>query len=272
MRTEEARHRRQRRLAHLLDRARPLHRARGRRRCSSCGGSRGAGASRGRTRSTSRTARTRSRPPPSPEGRREQGRRRRRDPLGRGHALRRLRRRRLRRRLLDAASGDGERADRARRLIDSAIGPVWEANHVWLIFILVVLWTAFSVAFEAIMSTLFIPLSLAALGSCSAGRALPSTRSSERERAQLRRAPVRRLVGDHALLHGHRRRCDRLRPGAGRQRRGRPMVELAQPGFDPGRRPVRRDRCLPGRGLSDHRRAPRRRRGPRSTTSGAARM
>jgi cytochrome d ubiquinol oxidase subunit II len=60
--------------------------------------------------------------------------------------------------------GGGERGDRARRLIDSAIGPVWEANHVWLIFILVVLWTAFSVAFEAVMSTLFIPLCLAALG------------------------------------------------------------------------------------------------------------
>ena len=60
--------------------------------------------------------------------------------------------------------GSGERGERARRLIDSAIGPVWEANHVWLIFILVVLWTAFSVAFEAIMSTLFIPLCLAALG------------------------------------------------------------------------------------------------------------
>ena len=60
--------------------------------------------------------------------------------------------------------GKGERGDRARRLIDSAIGPVWEANHVWLIFILVVLWTAFSVAFEAVMSTLFIPLCLAALG------------------------------------------------------------------------------------------------------------
>jgi cytochrome d ubiquinol oxidase subunit II len=60
--------------------------------------------------------------------------------------------------------GRDERGERARRLIDSAIGPVWEANHVWLIFILVVLWTAFSVAFEAVTSTLFIPLCLAALG------------------------------------------------------------------------------------------------------------
>ena len=61
-------------------------------------------------------------------------------------------------------SGQGERGRRARGLIDRAIGPVWEANHVWLIFILVVLWTGFSGAFEAIMSTLFIPLSLAAFG------------------------------------------------------------------------------------------------------------
>ncbi len=57
-----------------------------------------------------------------------------------------------------------ERGRRARELIDWAIGPVWEANHVWLIFVLVVLWTAFGDAFEAIFSTLFIPLSLAALG------------------------------------------------------------------------------------------------------------
>src|SRR5512132_223598 len=58
----------------------------------------------------------------------------------------------------------GDRDERARGLIDWAIGPVWEANHVWLIFVLVVLWTAFSVAFESIFSTLFIPLSLAAFG------------------------------------------------------------------------------------------------------------
>ncbi len=61
-------------------------------------------------------------------------------------------------------SGSGERGQRAKSLVDWAIGPVWEANHVWLIFVLVVLWTAFPVAFESVMSTLFIPLSLAALG------------------------------------------------------------------------------------------------------------
>ena len=61
-------------------------------------------------------------------------------------------------------AGGGERGRRVRALIDWAIGPVWESNHVWLIFVLVVLWTAFSSAFAAIFSTLFIPLSLAALG------------------------------------------------------------------------------------------------------------
>jgi cytochrome bd ubiquinol oxidase subunit II len=61
-------------------------------------------------------------------------------------------------------AGGGERGRRARALIDWAIGPVWEANHVWLIFTLVTLWTAFPEAFASVMSTLFIPLCLAALG------------------------------------------------------------------------------------------------------------
>ncbi len=61
-------------------------------------------------------------------------------------------------------AGGTERGRRPRELIDWAIGPVWEANHVWLIFAIVVLWTGFPSAFEAVFSTLFIPLSLAALG------------------------------------------------------------------------------------------------------------
>ncbi len=51
-----------------------------------------------------------------------------------------------------------------RRLIEQRIGPVWEANHVWLIFVLVVLWTGFPTAFAAIMSTLYVPLTAAAIG------------------------------------------------------------------------------------------------------------
>jgi cytochrome d ubiquinol oxidase subunit II len=45
-----------------------------------------------------------------------------------------------------------------------AMGPVWEANHVWLIFVLVICWTAYPVAFSSITSTLSIPLFIAALG------------------------------------------------------------------------------------------------------------
>jgi cytochrome d ubiquinol oxidase subunit II len=45
-----------------------------------------------------------------------------------------------------------------------AIGPVWEANHVWLIFVLVVCWTGYPTAFGSIFSTLFLPFFIAAVG------------------------------------------------------------------------------------------------------------
>ena len=64
----------------------------------------------------------------------------------------------------DLIAGGAKRGERPRALIDHSIGPVWEANHVWLIFCLVILWTAFSEAFASITLTLFIPLTLAALG------------------------------------------------------------------------------------------------------------
>jgi len=64
----------------------------------------------------------------------------------------------------DLVAGGAVRGERPRAAIDHSIGPVWEANHVWLIFTLVVLWTAFSEAFASITLTLFVPLTLAALG------------------------------------------------------------------------------------------------------------
>lgn len=66
--------------------------------------------------------------------------------------------------LWDLIAGDAERGERPRARIQRSIAPVWEANHVWLVFILVVLWTAFPQAFAAVMSTLYVPLALAALG------------------------------------------------------------------------------------------------------------
>ena len=45
-----------------------------------------------------------------------------------------------------------------------SMGPVWEANHVWLIFVLVVCWTAYPVAYASIVSTLTVPLFVAGVG------------------------------------------------------------------------------------------------------------
>jgi cytochrome bd ubiquinol oxidase subunit II len=66
--------------------------------------------------------------------------------------------------LWDLIAGDAEKGERPRGLIQRSLTPVWEANHVWLIFILVVLWTAFPPAFSAVFSTLYVPIALAALG------------------------------------------------------------------------------------------------------------
>jgi cytochrome bd ubiquinol oxidase subunit II len=64
----------------------------------------------------------------------------------------------------DLVAGGTDRGDRPRRVIDHSIGPVWEANHVWLIFCFVVLWTCFPEAYASITLTLFVPLAIAALG------------------------------------------------------------------------------------------------------------
>jgi cytochrome bd ubiquinol oxidase subunit II len=82
-------------------------------------------------------------------------------------------------------AGSRERGRRPRELIDWAIGPVWEANHVWLIFVLVVLWTGFPSAFEAVFSTLFIPLSLAALGVVLRGAGFAFHHNARRARGRM---------------------------------------------------------------------------------------
>jgi cytochrome bd ubiquinol oxidase subunit II len=64
----------------------------------------------------------------------------------------------------DLTAGGAERGEHPREVIEQSIGPVWEANHVWLIFIFVVLWTSFPEAYASITLTLFVPLTIAALG------------------------------------------------------------------------------------------------------------
>jgi cytochrome d ubiquinol oxidase subunit II len=64
----------------------------------------------------------------------------------------------------DLLAGGAIRGARPRAIVDHSIGPVWEANHVWLIFCFVVLWTSFPEAYASITLTLFVPLTIAALG------------------------------------------------------------------------------------------------------------
>lgn len=64
----------------------------------------------------------------------------------------------------DLIAGGPEHGARVRALAEHAIGPVWEANHVWLIFSFVIMWCSFPQAFESVFLTLFVPLALAAIG------------------------------------------------------------------------------------------------------------
>jgi cytochrome d ubiquinol oxidase subunit II len=64
----------------------------------------------------------------------------------------------------ELTAGKGPQAQAVREHAHAAVAPVWEANHVWLIFVLTVVWTAYPTAFGSIASTLSIPLFIAAVG------------------------------------------------------------------------------------------------------------
>jgi cytochrome d ubiquinol oxidase subunit II len=64
----------------------------------------------------------------------------------------------------DLTAGGDKRGGAVRGMVQRSMSPVWEANHVWLIFVLVMVWTAFPVAFGSLMTTLAIPMFLAAIG------------------------------------------------------------------------------------------------------------
>jgi cytochrome bd ubiquinol oxidase subunit II len=66
--------------------------------------------------------------------------------------------------LWDLLAGGDRRGREPRWLIDESITPVWEANHVWLVFDLVIFWTAFPHAFAAVMNAAALPLWLAVAG------------------------------------------------------------------------------------------------------------
>ena len=80
-------------------------------------------------------------------------------------------------------AGGGERGKQIRDHAHHSMGPVWEANHVWLIFVLTVTWTAYPSFFGSVASTLSVPLFIAALGIIFRGAsyALRSGAGSSRE-------------------------------------------------------------------------------------------
>ncbi|MET0830745.1 MAG: cytochrome d ubiquinol oxidase subunit II [Acidimicrobiia bacterium] len=84
----------------------------------------------------------------------------------------------------DLVAGGDRKGAEPRRVIERAIGPVWEGNHVWLIFIFVVLWTGFSEAYASIWLTLFVPLTIAALGIVLRGTGFAFRKAVTRTRYQ----------------------------------------------------------------------------------------
>jgi cytochrome d ubiquinol oxidase subunit II len=84
----------------------------------------------------------------------------------------------------DRSAAGRARAGELREHAHHAIGPVWEANHVWLIFVLTVTWTAYPSAFGAIASTLALPLLLAGVGIIFRGAAY-ALRSGTANRREL---------------------------------------------------------------------------------------
>ena len=88
----------------------------------------------------------------------------------------------------DLLAGGTRRGAPQRAVIEHAIGPVWEANHVWLIFVLVVLWTGFPAGFTPVASTLYVPLTLAAFGMIARGAAFAFRKS-------ITTLPMRRFLG-----------------------------------------------------------------------------
>ena len=64
----------------------------------------------------------------------------------------------------ELTAGRGKSADEIRRHAHDGMAPVWEANHVWLIFVLTIVWTAYPSAFGSIASTLEVPLFIAGIG------------------------------------------------------------------------------------------------------------
>jgi cytochrome d ubiquinol oxidase subunit II len=80
----------------------------------------------------------------------------------------------------DLIAGGAEKGRPQRNLIEHSIGPIWEANHVWLIFVIILTWTVVPSVFAAVSSTLYIPLTLVALGIIARGSAFAFRKVSQK--------------------------------------------------------------------------------------------
>jgi cytochrome d ubiquinol oxidase subunit II len=90
--------------------------------------------------------------------------------------------------LWDLLAGTTNHGREPRALIEEAVTPVWEANHVWLVFDLVIFWTAFPHAFASVMVAVELPLWLALAGIVMRGAGFAF-------RKELVRLPSRRAAG-----------------------------------------------------------------------------
>jgi cytochrome d ubiquinol oxidase subunit II len=91
----------------------------------------------------------------------------------------------------------GEQGGALRQHAYRAMGPVWEANHVWLIFVLAICWTAYPEVFASIFSTLTVPLFIAAIGIILRGTAYAIHAGTARE---IERRAVDRIFSISSVL------------------------------------------------------------------------
>lgn len=125
----------------------------------------------------------------------------------------------------DLLAGGSRRGARQRELVEHSIGPVRETNHVWLIFVIVILWTGFPSVFAAVASTLYIPLTLVALWIIARDSAFGPGLAGPALAARLRHRAAHRVAGGGgaALRLGlwpiPRAAPRRHRPGCGGHRR-----------------------------------------------------
>ena len=80
----------------------------------------------------------------------------------------------------------GPRRERQRELIAESIAPIWEANHVWLIVVIVLLFTAFPAAFSTLGTVLHVPITIMLLGIVLRGSAFVFRSYGTRDRSRLR--------------------------------------------------------------------------------------